>query len=412
MQPTSFHKGFVRQLFIVLLTLSILAACGGETSPPTATPTTTHTPTVTPTLSSTEIEETVVAGVFAAATQTAVVQALGITPTPNVSATIAARLVLTQTAQFELDSTATATLWTKTPTPTATPTHTPTATRTPTQTPSRTPTPSYTPSDTPTLSSTEIEQTVVAGVFAAATQTAVVQTLGITPTPNVSATIAARLALTQTAQFEQDSTATATLWTKTPTPTATPTRTPTPTPSNTPSPTSPPLVIPSVTPSVITQALGGTFFSETGLVVHYPLDWLARDVDNAVDLYSSATMQRWMDGEGSRTFPRGEAMQTIFSPADAEWMSLLSPTDIVTIIAGIVSQAGDIELGEAEIIRIGEYEGASLHFTDQFLRSDGVVLAYVKEGNVYISLASAHEGELPAFEPLALSILEQVDYRP
>ncbi len=176
--------------------------------------------------------------------------------------------------------------------PTDTPVLTPslTTTETPTETLTPSLTPSLTPTETPTLSATELEQTVEAEMNLALTEnaqtaaveeaamaavlTATGQAIGFqatqeaddltatatlwtaTPTPDLRATAHARLTETQAVliaqatansnetatQWPLDQTATADVWTDTPTPTFTPTVTPSHTPTPTPEPTLTPTV--------------------------------------------------------------------------------------------------------------------------------------------------------------------------
>jgi formylglycine-generating enzyme required for sulfatase activity len=276
-------------------TETLIAALDTRTETPAPMPTTTLT------LSATEMEKTIAAEMNLVVTQnaqtlsafetqtaaalTATATLWTATPTSDLHATAYARLTETQDAlirlateneratatRFSQDQTEAAILWTATPTSTNTPTATPTATGTPTfaPTPTATPTPTPTATETltltpaptasPTLSPTELEKTIAAEMNLVVTQNA--QTLSAfetqtaaaltatatlwtaTPTADLRATAHVRLIETQYAlsalatrdaeatatQFSRDQTGTATLWTATPTPTGTPTLTSTPT---------------------------------------------------------------------------------------------------------------------------------------------------------------------------------------
>lgn len=168
--------------------------------------------------------------------------------------------------------------------PTITPTDELSPTPTKTATPSVTATPSITPTETPTLeiafivatldAEATIQQSALndqatlsarATEYAVGTQSAIDQTATATlwtatPTPNITASIEAyrvQQQATATEQYVIGLTATAMLWTDTPTPTYTATRTPTYTPTWTPTNTPTPTHTPSPTPTIPAGYAGG-----------------------------------------------------------------------------------------------------------------------------------------------------------
>lgn len=199
--------------------------------------------------------------IAAAATDTAV-QIAGLTATATqwtATPTASATHTPTATATSTPSATATATLTaTATPTPTPSATHTPTATATPTATPTPSSTPTLTPSVTPSLTQTAtrtltptLEPVGAARATRAAIQTATATLWTKTPTPDATQTLVAAL----TDLFEEDLTATATLWT--PTPTATPSHTPTATATATATPTPTATVTPSPTRTLAPTLIAG-----------------------------------------------------------------------------------------------------------------------------------------------------------